>query len=45
MWLDVVPRADIKKDMCLEEFGLRAQSLITILVSMVNITVFFGWPK
>ena len=40
MWFGVAPRMDTKrkrkKGMCLKEIGLRAQNLITILSSIVN---------
>ena len=35
MWLGVDPRADTKK-MCLKDTGLRAQNILTILGSIVN---------
>ena len=37
MWLGVDLRMDNQKDMCLEEIGLCAQSMITILGATINI--------
>jgi hypothetical protein len=37
MWFGVAPRTEYQKDMFLKEFGLRAQYMIYILGSIVNI--------
>ena len=36
MWLGVNVRMDTKKDMCSKEIGLRAQDMLTIPGSVVN---------
>ena len=37
MWLDLAPRTDTKKTCVKKEIGLRAQNMITILSSIVNL--------